>query len=182
MIFYNTINKQNSLREAITAAYRMDENACIHQLLPAATLPPDMLHQIVTTAEQLVIGTQERRKKQGGLDAFLHEYDLSSEEGIALMCLAEALLRIPDTHTIDRLISDKISTADWEQHLNSNHSLFVNAATWSLLLSGKMLAPTLNSEKTFSAALKRVVSRLSSAVIRPIVLQGMKIIDRKSVV
>ena len=181
MIFSNTIKKQNPLREAITAAYRMDENVCLNQLVLAATLPPAMLHLITKTAEQLVIGTQKRRKKQGGLDAFLHEYDLSSEEGIALMCLAEALLRVPDTKTIDRLISDKISTADWEQHLNSNHSLFVNAATWSLLLSGKILGPTLNTEKTFGAALKRIVSRVGSAVIRPIVLQGMKIIGQQFV-
>src|SRR5688572_6156264 len=113
--------KQSTLRDAITNAYREDETVSVNRLIPQATLPPNMLQHIKETAGKLVIGIREHRKKQGGLDTFLHEYDLSSEEGIALMCLAEALLRIPDAATVDRLIADKLSTADWQKHLNKSN-------------------------------------------------------------
>lgn len=177
----NAVPKQNSLRQAITAAYRMDETTCLNNLIPNATLSDQALKNVTTTASNLVAGTRQSRKKQGGLDAFLHQYDLSSEEGIALMCLAEALLRIPDKTTVDKLISDKISTADWEQHLNLKGSLFVNAATWSLLLTGKVYAGTLDHQKTLSASLKRLISRAGGTIIRPLIMQGMKIIGKQFV-
>ncbi len=181
MIFSNTSFKKDLLLEAMTSLYRQDETRCIDTLLPQARFTTDALARIDATARKLVLDTRQNRKKQGGLDSFLHQYDLSSEEGIALMCMAEALLRIPDSATVDKLISDKLSTADWQQHLNSSDSLFVNAATWSLLLTGKLYAPTLNNQKTLSASLKRLISRSSGAVIRPIVLQGMKIIGKQFV-
>lgn len=171
----------SSLRDAITSAYRVDEATCLTTLLPQATLPPEALQRITATARKLVIGIRAHRKKQTGIDTFLNKYDLSSQEGIALMCLAEALLRIPDNETIDRLISDKLSTLNWEQHVHSGDSLFVNAATWSLLLSGKMLAPTLDTEKSLMGSLKRLMGRTSSTIIRPIILQGMKIIGKQFV-
>lgn len=180
MIFANPI-KQTALQAAITHAYRLDETTCVNHLLSQAVFPPEGMQRIHATAAKLVDGTRENRKKSGGLDAFLHQYDLSTEEGIALMCLAEALLRIPDSATRDQLISDKISPADWSKHLNTSDSLFVNAATWSLLLTGKVLAPNLNPEKSLSASLKRLFSRTSSAIIRPIVAQGMKIIGKQFV-
>ncbi len=181
MIFEHPIKKPNPLREAIISAYRMDETQAINALIPQATLSPEALERVAATARKLVTETRERRKKQGGLDAFLHQYDLSTDEGIALMCLAEALLRIPDNATVDRLISDKISTAEWADHLNKSDSLFVNAATWSLMLTGKIYAPTLNNKKNLGASLKRVISRTGSAVIRPIIMQGMKIIGKQFV-
>ncbi len=169
-------NKKNALRHAITSAYRADETTCINNLLKQAAFPPDALQRIQAQAKLLITETRSRRKKQGGLDAFLHKYDLSSEEGITLMCLAEALLRVPDAETMNRLISDKISTVDWERHLNTSDSLFVNAATWSLMLTGKIVAPNANNN-----SLKKVVNRLGEAVIRPIILQGMKIIGKQFV-
>lgn len=181
MIYNKQLEKQPPLRQAITDAYRMDETEAVNKLIAQATLPPDALERINQTARRLVEEMRQRRKKQTGLDAFLREYDLSSEEGIALMCLAEALLRIPDAETIDKLISDKISTAEWAEHLNTSDSFFVNAATWSLMLTGKILAPTLNNQKTLSASLKRFLSRTSGMVIRPIILQGMKIIGKQFV-
>src|SRR5579863_6166244 len=114
MIFANPI-KQTALQAAITHAYRLDETTCVNKLLSQAAFSPESLRHIHTTAAKLVDGTRENRKKSGGLDAFLHQYDLSTEEGIALMCLAEALLRIPDSATRDQLISDKISPADWSK-------------------------------------------------------------------
>ena len=166
---------------AINQHYRQDETACIAALLPEATFTPPALQRIYGVAEKLVLGTRLQRQKKTGLDSFLQQYDLSSDEGVALMCLAEALLRIPDTATVDRLISDKLSSADWEQHLNSSKSLFVNAATWSLMLTGKLYAPFTRGEKNLAHALKHFLGRTSSAVIRPIVLQGMKIIGKQFV-
>jgi RHH-type proline utilization regulon transcriptional repressor/proline dehydrogenase/delta 1-pyrroline-5-carboxylate dehydrogenase len=172
----------NTLREAITSAYRMDETTCLTALLEQTSFSTDAIQRIATAATQWVSETRKQRKKQGGLDTFLHEYDLSSDEGIALMCLAEALLRIPDTNTMDRLIADKISTANWDTHSNSGGSLFVNAATWSLMLTGKVFAPTLNNEKSLAASLKRMLSRSGETLIRPIILQGMKIIGKQFVI
>ncbi|TAK72257.1 MAG: aldehyde dehydrogenase family protein, partial [Gammaproteobacteria bacterium] len=169
------------LRDTITNAYRMDETTCLNQLLPlAAFSDPELVH-ISATAKQLVMETREYKKKQSKMDALLHQFDLSTEEGIALMCLAEALLRIPDKETMDKFISDKLSTADWKSHLDSHHSLFINAATWALLLTGKVYAPTLSTEKNLTASLTRTVSRLGVAMIRPTVLQMMKALGKQFV-
>src|SRR5699024_7055506 len=101
-----------------------------------------------------------------------HEYSLSSQEGIALMCLAEALLRIPDRATRDALIRDKISQGDWQSHLSSG-SLFVNAATWGLMLTGKLVAT--NSEKGMSNALTRLISKGGEPLIRQAVDRAMRL-------
>jgi RHH-type proline utilization regulon transcriptional repressor/proline dehydrogenase/delta 1-pyrroline-5-carboxylate dehydrogenase len=180
MLFTNT-RPPNVFRDAITKAYRSDETDCITALLQQATFTPEALLRITNTARQLANETRTQRKKQGGLDTFLHEYSLSSEEGVALMCLAEALLRIPDTATIDRLISDKISTADWHMH-STNRSLFVNAATWSLILTGKIFKPTLNTEKSLMASLQRLISRAGGTFIRPIILKGMKMMGQQFII
>ncbi len=180
-MLFNYTQKNDPLREAIISAYRKDETTCLNALLEQAAFPPDAAERINKTATQLVGQTRKQRKKQGGLDTFLHEYDLSSDEGIALMCLAEALLRIPDSETMNLLIADKISTADWDTHTQTGGSLFVNAATWSLMLTGKVFAPTLNHEKNLSASLKRLFSRTGETLIRPIILQGMKIIGKQFV-
>lgn len=180
-MFLTELPKQNALRDAITAAYRKNETECLNQLITQATLSKEALNRIHETAHQLVIGTRKNRKQQGGIDAFLQQYDLSSDEGIALMCMAEALLRIPDTKTVDRLISDKISTADWNQHINNSKSLFVNAATWSLMLTGKIYAPHIDYQKRLHNSFKRLLARTGSSVIRPLVLQGMKIIGKQFV-
>ncbi len=180
-MLFTTTGQPNSFRDAITKAYRSDETNCIAALLQQAAFTPDALLRITTTATQLANETRKQRKQQGGLDTFLHEYNLSSEEGIALMCLAEALLRIPDTATIDRLISDKISTTDWHTH-SANRSLFVNAATWSLILTGKIFKPTLNTEKSLMTSLQRLISRAGGAFIRPIILRGMKMMGQQFII
>ncbi len=118
---------------------------------------------------------------KGGLDAFLYQYDLSSEEGIALMCLAEALLRIPDATTADRLIKDKIASKDWEQYLGKSQSWFVNAATWGLMLTGKILNHEKSSSANLLSTLKRLVTKSGEPVIRNAVRQAMKILGRQFV-
>lgn len=171
----------DTLRETILNAYRMDETACLTKLISAASFPEQNLQHIATNARQLVLETRAYKKKQGKIDTLLHQYDLSTEEGIALMCLAEALLRIPDKTTADKFISDKLSTVNWNQHLSSENSLFVNAATWSLLLTGKIYAPTLNKEQSLASSLTRASSRLGIAFIRPIIMQMMKAIGNQFV-
>jgi RHH-type proline utilization regulon transcriptional repressor/proline dehydrogenase/delta 1-pyrroline-5-carboxylate dehydrogenase len=102
-------------------------------------------------AHRLVSSVREKRTRASGVDALMHEFSLSSEEGVALMCLAEALLRIPDSATADRLIADKISKGDWKKHLGESPSLFVNAATWGLLITGKLVSTS--SESGLGSAL-----------------------------
>ncbi|MEI2422676.1 hypothetical protein V6O07_20530, partial [Arthrospira platensis SPKY2] len=97
--------------------------------------------RIRATAIRLVEAVRRNRRRVSGLDAFLQQYDLSSQEGVVLMCLAEALLRVPDSETADRLISDKLSSADWRSHLGTSDSTFVNASTWGLMLTGRIIRP-----------------------------------------
>src|SRR5437870_2927629 len=174
MIMQTNPSLLTPLRDSITKAYRMKEADCLPPLISLATLSDGELKHVAKTATQLVEETREYKKRQGKIDTLLHQYDLSTDEGIALMCLAEALLRIPDKATMDKFISDKLSTVEWKNHLSRDNSLFVNAATWSLLLTGKVYAPTLSNEQNLMGALKRTTSRLGASVIRPIILQMMK--------
>lgn len=171
----------SSLRDIIINAYRMDESKSLAQLLPQAAFSAEEKTKISATAAALVTATREYKRNQGKIDILLHQYDLSTEEGIALMCLAEALLRIPDTTTMDKFISDKLSNAQWKNHLNRNNPLFVNAATWSLILTGQIFAPTLDNQKSLYGSLKRVISRMGITVARPIILQMMKAIGQQFV-
>lgn len=171
----------NPMRDAITNAYRMDETECLDSLLNLARFSPDQLMKIAETASNLVIKTRENHKKSGQMAALLHQYDLSTEEGIALMCLAEALLRIPDKTTMDKFIADKLSTVEWKNHISKDNSLFLNAATWSLFLTGKIYSPTLEHQKNLGYSLKHLSSRLGIAAIRPIILQMMKTIGAQFV-
>lgn len=171
----------NPLRDVITNAYRMDETECLNPLLKQAALADSTRAKVLEVAKELVVETREYKKRQGKIDTLLHQYDLSTEEGIALMCLAEALLRIPDKATMDKFISDKLSTVEWKNHLSTDNSLFVNAATWSLLLTGKIYAPTLNNDDNLMGSLQRAISRVGVAFIRPIILQMMKAIGKQFV-
>ena len=122
-----------------------------------------------------------RGHRPTGVDAFLHAYDLGSDEGIAMMCLAEALLRIPDARTADELIADKLSGADWSEQLGRSGSAFVNAATFSLLLTGKVLEGAQDRSDNWKAALGRAVGRLGEPVVRTAVREAMKILGRNFV-
>ena len=169
------------LRSAISMAYRTDETQAVANLLQLAELPPATLSKIHETARKLVVDVRKRQLGKVGLDTFLAEYELSSEEGIALMCLAEALLRIPDTDTIDKIIKDKIKQASWEQHLGKSNSTFVNAATWALMLTGKLISPVRGNSSNLSAVLQRLMQRSSEPLIREAILQAMRILGRQFV-
>jgi RHH-type transcriptional regulator, proline utilization regulon repressor / proline dehydrogenase / delta 1-pyrroline-5-carboxylate dehydrogenase len=127
------------LRAAITAHWLADETPLINRLLSIAGLPQAAAQSTVARAEDWVTRVRAMRDQQSPLDAFMQQYDLSSEEGVLLMCLAEALLRIPDDDTAEKLIADKLAGADWEAHLGRSDSLFVNASTWGLMLTGRIV-------------------------------------------
>ena len=133
------------------------------KLVEAAKLPATVVHAAATTARALI--EQLRAKKsRGGIQALVQEYALSSQEGVALMCLAEALLRIPDTATRDALIREKIAGGDWSAHLGDGRSLFANPATWRLIVAGKLTASAADSG--MSTALTRMGARLAEPVTR----------------
>jgi len=171
----------SDLLALIQQAYRMDETQCLLPLIKESILPSDMLKQIESRARDWVEAIRENRLKSRGIEAFLATYNLSSQEGVALMCLAESLLRIPDSQTIDRLIRDKITLPTWQEQLGKSQSWFVNAATWGLLLTGKILSYEDTQSGSLMAALKRFIGRMSEPVIRQTILQAMKILGKQFV-
>ncbi|HVC56178.1 MAG TPA: bifunctional proline dehydrogenase/L-glutamate gamma-semialdehyde dehydrogenase PutA [Stellaceae bacterium] len=166
---------ETPLRAAIGDAHRRDEAAADAIALAAAALPAEATERIAQTARRLVAAVRRERLGKGGLDAFMQEYALSSPEGVALMCLAEALLRIPDADTVDRLIRDKIAAADWQAHLGHSGSLFVNASTWALMLTGRLLRQD-RADADLGATLRRFVARSSEPVWRQAVTAAMRIL------
>ena len=165
MIFDEDAIARGPLRDAIRQAIRADEEACVAERLDQAALPRAALNRIRDTATRLVESVRATRLRRGGLDAFMSEYELSSHEGVVLMCLAEALLRIPDAETRDRLIADKVGGADWERHLGRSDSLFVNASTWALMLTGRLVGPPAE-ERDLLGIFGRLVGRSGEPVIR----------------
>src|SRR4051794_24460034 len=161
--FVAALRPQVSLRAAITAAYRRPEPDCLAPLLDLACMPNDAAAKVSATARRLVEALRSKTR-QGGVEGLIQEYSLSSQEGVALMCLAEALLRIPDKQTRDALIRDKIGGGDWRSHLGHSPSLFVNAATWGLVVTGKLATTT--SETSLSASLTRLIARGGEPLIR----------------
>jgi len=160
-------------RSALRAAFRMDEEACIAERLGQAA-PGSAVHgEAAALAAKLIEGA--RARKAAGLDAFLQSYGLATEEGIALMCLAEALLRVPDAGTADALIHDKLAGIDWGEHLGESSSTFVNAATFSLMLTGQVLRGR-EAEAGLASTLRRTTARLGEPVIRQATLQAMRIL------
>jgi RHH-type proline utilization regulon transcriptional repressor/proline dehydrogenase/delta 1-pyrroline-5-carboxylate dehydrogenase len=168
--FAQSVAPQNVLRAAITSAYRRPEEECIPLLLNGARQADPSATQAL--ARKLV---EALRKKHtgGGVQGLIHEFSLSSQEGVALMCLAEALLRIPDRATRDALIRDKISEGDWQAHLGSSQSVFVNAATWGLMLTGRLVAT--NSERSLASAVTRLIGKGGEPLIRKAVDMAMRL-------
>src|SRR5207244_3339195 len=174
LVFANPLPAQSPLRAAIGTAHRRSEDEAVAAILAAAEIPAEARDRIAATARLLVEAVRRERPGKGGLDAFLQEYALSSPEGVALMCLAEALLRIPDSETVDRLIRDKIGAADWQRHLGHSGSLFVNASTWALMLTGRLLRP--DHDTDLGSILRRFIARSGEPVWRQAVSAAMRIL------
>ena len=128
------------LRAQIRAHYLRDEAEAVRELLAAARLSPEAAARVGMRARAFVEAVRSRQRSHAGMQSFLREYDLSSQEGVLLMCVAEALLRIPDAATADKLIRDKFSQGDWERHVGRNRSLLLNAGTWGMMLTGRLVS------------------------------------------
>ena len=166
---------------AVNRRYLADESECVRELLQLAHLEPATRAQVHQLAVELVESVRRNRTRKGGLDAFLRQYDLASREGVILMCLAEALLRIPDADTADRLIADKIAAGNWGEHVGSSDSLFVNASTWGLMLTGKLVRPERKGLHDPGAVISRLAARLGEPVVRAALRQAMRIMGHQFV-
>ncbi|WP_294393316.1 bifunctional proline dehydrogenase/L-glutamate gamma-semialdehyde dehydrogenase PutA [uncultured Sphingomonas sp.] len=176
--FAPPIRKQGSLRQAITAAYRRPEPEALAPLIEQASLSDDVRATAARTATTLIQALRAKHKGKG-VEGLVQEYALSSQEGVALMCLAEALLRIPDDDTRDALIRDKIAEGDWKAHLGGGRSLFVNAATWGLVVTGKLVGSV--DDTGLGAALTRLIARGGEPVIRHGVAMAMRLMGEQFV-
>ena len=181
MTFVGDFQDPDPLRAAIRAATLADEEACVEALIREADPGLGARRRIAAMATTMVERIREQARDDGGLDAFMHEYDLSSQEGVMLMCLAEALLRVPDADTADKLIADKIGGAHWDRHMGQSESLFVNASTWALMLTGRLVRIEGEALRDPRSLLKRLVARSGEPVIRQAMVQAMRIMGRQFV-
>src|SRR6266536_2457447 len=167
------------LRRRIAETYRADEAATVRALINEARLAPAELDATQKLATNLAVAVRAERSTAGGVDALMLEFSLDSREGVALMCLAEALLRIPDAATRDRLIRDKIARGDWRAHVGASPSLFVNAAAWGLLVTGKLVDS--RSEGALEQALASLLRKGGEPLIRKGVDLAMRLLGRQFV-
>ncbi len=171
----------DDLRERIEHGKLRDEDKVLAELLDAYPLASAARRHALQRGRELVQRAREHRADRSRLDAFLEEYGLSNEEGVALMCLAEALLRIPDDATADELISDKVLAGDWNSHLGGSDALLVNASTWALMLTGRVIRPAPEFRKAPITWFRRLVSRTGEPVIRNALHGAMRILGREFV-
>jgi RHH-type proline utilization regulon transcriptional repressor/proline dehydrogenase/delta 1-pyrroline-5-carboxylate dehydrogenase len=153
----------SELRQIIAGHTLADEKATLDDLIALAALGDDDRTAIAAEAARLVRAVRGSTRP-GMMESFLAEYGLTTKEGVALMCLAEALLRVPDRWTMDELIEDKVAPADWSRHLGHSSSPLVNASTWALMLTGRVVAE--HGEDDLPGALHGMVKRLGEPVIR----------------
>ena len=165
----------NEIWGMISPLYMVQEDDWIKQLIPMASPSETEKTAILETASTLIERIRADKNAVQMIDALLLEYSLDTQEGILLMCLAEALMRIPDNATADALIRDKLSVADWKSHLKNSDSLFVNASTWGLLLTGKIINLDTCTDKGSSHVINRLISKTSEPIIRQAMNQAMKI-------
>lgn len=180
--FAESILPQSVLRAAITAAYRRPEQEVVPMLLEQARLSAPLAEATNKMAAGLADKLRHQKSASGRagiVQGLLQEFSLSSQEGVALMCLAEALLRIPDKGTRDALIRDKISTGNWQPHLGNSPSLFVNAATWGLLLTGRLVST--HNESGLSSSLTRIIGKSGEPMIRKGVDMAMRLMGEQFV-
>ena len=157
-------------RQHMRRLHCLPDRAVLDELVAQAAIEPEMCAEISRRAETLVSDLR-RAGNPGLMEVFLEEYGLSTDEGVALMCLAEALLRVPDAETIDALIEDKIAPSSWGEHLGQSSSSLVNASTWALMLTGKVLDD--ERDRGIAGVLRSAVRRLGEPVIRSAVKRAM---------
>jgi len=158
-----------------------DEGEAVRALLARNPLTPEERNGVQAEAEALVRAARARAERQGVVESFLQEFSLGTREGLALMCLAEALLRTPDEETRDRLIAEKIGSADWASHLGKSDSLFVNASTWGLMLTGRIVDVDEHAKKDLGGFIARLANRIGEPVIRQAVAAAIRIMGEQFV-
>lgn len=181
MLFDTPLTTSDPIRQSIRDHYRANENDVLAHLLPIAQISVSAQNKAWERARKMVVEIRKEQVGKGGVDALLNEFALSTEEGVVLMCLAEALLRVPDKATTDSLIRDKLSQGDWSSHLGNSDSIFVNASSWGLLLTGKMVNYSDKEKATQFNVLKRTMGRLGEPVIRKAVRYAMQIMGKQFV-
>ena len=169
------VAKNAHLRDGINDLYHAQEDLLVKRLLQSVTQDDETSERVNQAACDLISSVRARKHEQGVLEAFMQEYDLSSEEGVVLMCLAEALLRIPDDDTAEKLIADKLAGANWESHLGLSSSILVNAGTWGLMLTGKLVQLGSKTRKSVGTTIGRMVNRSGEPMVRTAIRQSMKI-------
>ena len=181
MLFNGSFITDCPTRQKIRQFYRIDENIAVDHILPLAEVNVSARSRAWERARKMVLQIRQDQSGNGAIDSLLNEYSLSSEEGVVLMCLAEALLRVPDKHTQDALIRDKISQGQWSSHLGSSDSLFVNASSWGLLITGSMVNYADKRKQDSFGLLKKTIGRLGEPVIRKSMNFAMKIMGKQFV-
>ncbi|MGI2118855.1 bifunctional proline dehydrogenase/L-glutamate gamma-semialdehyde dehydrogenase PutA [Shewanella oncorhynchi] len=173
----------DELFKAVSDNYIVDEEQYLSELIKLVPSSDEAIERVTRRAHELVNKVRQFDKKglMVGIDAFLQQYSLETQEGIILMCLAEALLRIPDAATADALIEDKLSGAKWDEHMSKSDSVLVNASTWGLMLTGKIVKLDKKLDGTPSNLLSRLVNRLGEPVIRQAMMAAMKIMGKQFV-
>ena len=178
-MYYQPKSQSNALRQEMNEAYQMDESKIVQVLLDSVEFSAQEYSQAKKTATALIEKVRASKSTEG-FEALLFHYDLSCEEGVTLMCLAEALLRIPDKKNVELLIADKLGAADWEEQLGKSDSRFVNMATWGFLLSSRVLGDS--KAHYLKSVWQRMVSKLGKPVIRVVVNRAMKMLGEQFVV
>ena len=167
--------------DAIDVHKYRDEGEAVAGLLAACPLDDTARALVHAEAETLVRAARRSVKRQGVVESFLQEFSLGTKEGLALMCLAEALLRTPDQDTRDKLIAEKIGSADWASHLGQSGSLFVNASTWGLMLTGKLVDVDEDARRDVGGFVKRLAGRIGEPVVRQAVAAAVRIMGEQFV-
>ncbi|MEH6473941.1 MAG: bifunctional proline dehydrogenase/L-glutamate gamma-semialdehyde dehydrogenase PutA, partial [Halopseudomonas sp.] len=165
-------------RQTIRVHYLADESKVVKKLIDNAQLSQAVRGAISSRAADLVRNVRANSTPTM-MEKFLAQYGLTTKEGVALMCLAEALLRVPDNSTIDALIEDKVASGNWGEHRGQSNSSLINSSTWALLITGKVIGPV--EKKGLSKTLRSVIKRLGEPVVRTAVAQAMKELGRQFV-
>lgn len=173
--FKKTLPAVSAIREALNHAYRMDESLCVEQLLQQLQFTPEIEKKVEQLATDLITAVREVENEKSGMESLMMHYDLSTEEGVMLMCLAEALLRIPDKETEKLLIRDKLSSADWDKQVAEGESAFVSFVTWGLALSGRILQK--RDRGYFKNIWHNLIRKSGEPVIRKAVREAMKLLS-----
>ncbi|ADZ93367.1 bifunctional proline dehydrogenase/L-glutamate gamma-semialdehyde dehydrogenase PutA [Marinomonas mediterranea] len=171
----------NELWQLISPLYTVNEEQWLQQLLPLAEPTDAQLKTCTDAATNLIEQVRKDDESISMIDALLLEYSLDTKEGILLMCLAEALMRVPDKETADAFIKDRLSVADWASHAKNSDSFFVNASTWGLMLTGKVVTMSEKEDGSPANLVNRMVNRVSEPVIRKAMNQAMKIMGHQFV-